>query len=224
MKSKNSLLFRSRISERKYREIVKYFVYDFSSTQIAELVDINRNTVNRYITLIRERIAMFQEETGELGGEVELDESYFGGKRKGDKRGRGVTNKVPVFGIKKRDGKVYTQIIKNASRAQILPIIKRIINKDATIYTDGWRAYDGLVLDGYKHYRINHSKEFSNRRGNHINGIENFWGWSKMRLAKFRGVSRKSFYFHLKECEWRFNNREKNKKELYATLLSILRD
>ncbi len=224
MKSKNSLLFRSRISERKYREIVKYFVYDFSSTQIAELVDINRNTVNRYITLMRERIALFQEQTGELGGEVELDESYFGGKRKGDKRGRGVTNKVPVFGIKKRDGKVYTQIIKNASRAQILPVIKRIINKDATIYTDGWRAYDGLVLDGYKHYRINHSKEFSNRRGNHINGIENFWGWSKMRLAKFRGVSRKSFYFHLKECEWRFNNREKSKKELYGTLLSILRD
>jgi len=224
MKSKNSLLFRSRISERKYREIVKYFVYDFSSTQIAELVDINRNTVNRYITLIRERIALFQEETGELDGEIELDESYFGGKRKGDKRGRGVTNKVPVFGIKKRNGKVYTQIIKNASRAQILPIIKRIINKDATIYTDGWRAYDGLVLDGYKHYRINHSKEFSNRRGNHINGIENFWGWSKMRLAKFRGVSRKSFYFHLKECEWRFNNREKSKKELYVTLLSILRD
>ena len=180
MKSKNSLLFRSRISERKYREIVKYFVYDFSSTQIAELVDINRNTVDRYITLTRERIAFFQEQTRELGGEVELDESYFGGKRKGDKRGRGVTNKVPVFGIKKRDGKVHTQIIKNASRAQILPIIKRIINKDATIYTDGWRAYDGLVLDGYKHYRINHSKEFSNRRGNHINGIENFWGWSKM--------------------------------------------
>ena len=66
--------------------------------------------------------------------------------------------------------------------------------KDGTVYTDGWKAYDGLVLDGYKHYRINHSKKFSKGKTNHINGIENFWGWSKMRLAKFRGLNRKNFY------------------------------
>ena len=73
-----------------------------------------------------------------FSGAVELDESYFGGKRKGkDKRGRCTIDKVPVFGIKKRDGKVYTQIIKNASRAEIKPIIKRLIAKDSTIYTDG---------------------------------------------------------------------------------------
>ncbi len=133
-------------------------------------------------------------------------------------------DKVPVFGIKKRDGKVYTQIIKNASRAEIKPIIKRLVTKDSTIYTDGWKAYDGLVLDGYRHYRINHSKEFTCGKKNHINGIENFWGWSKMRLAKFRGLNRNNFYLHLKECEFRFNNRSLKTKELYAKLLSVVRD
>ena len=85
-----------------------------------------------------------------FSGEVELDESYCGGKRKGkEKRGRYTIDKVPVFGIKKRDGKVYTQIIKNASKAELKPIIKRLIEKDSTIYTDGWSSYDGLMLDDY---------------------------------------------------------------------------
>ena len=73
------------------------------------------------------------------------------------------------------------------------------------------------MLDGYKHYRINHSKEFANKN-NHINGIENFWGWSKVRLAKFRGLNRKSFYLHLKECEFRFNYRDQN---LYLKILAL---
>ena len=221
MKPKNKHLVRSRISERKYREIIKYFAYDFTATQIADLTNLNRNTVNRYIVLIRKSIAEYQENISQFSGEVELDESYFGGRKKGDKRGRGVTNKVPVFGIKKRKGKVYTQIIKNASKAEIKPIINRLITKDSTVYTDKWKAYDGLVLDGYKHYRINHSKEFA-RKKNHINGIENFWGWAKMRMAKFKGVSRKYFYLHLKESEFRFNHRDLKPKELYAKLLSIV--
>ena len=116
---------------------------------------------------------------------------------------------MPVFGIKKReDGKVYTQIIKNASKQELLPIIRRLVSKkNTTIYTDKWKSYDGLVLDGYKHKRINHSKSYSNRKGTHVNGIENFWSFSKRRLAKFNGVSRNTFLLHLKECEFRYNHK-----------------
>ncbi len=224
MTKPKKILERSKISERKFREIVRYFALDIEAKKTAEIVGLNRKTVQNYYNKIRKAIANYQEQTTQFSGEVELDESYFGGKRKGkDKRGRNVVDKIPVFGIKKRDGKVYTQIIKNASKAEIRPIIKRLIAKDSTIYTDKWKAYDGLVLDGYKHYRINHSKEFSKGKTNHINGIENFWGWSKMRLAKFRGLSRKNFYLHLKECEFRFNHRELNSKELYAKILGIIR-
>lgn len=116
---------------------------------------------------------------------------------------------------------MYTQIIKNASKASIKPIIQRLVNKkESVLYSDKWKAYDGLVLDGYKHYRINHSKEFADKN-NHINGIENFWGWAKHRLAKFRGISRKSFFLYLKESEFRFNFR---KNDLYDILIKIIKN
>jgi transposase len=98
-------------------------------------------------------------------------------------------------------------------------IIKDLILKGSTIHTDKWKAYDGLVYDGYKHQRINHSKQFANSKS-HINGIENFWGWSKLRLSKFRGVSREHFLLHLKESEFRFNHRG---EDLYDILLKLVK-
>ena len=175
------------------------------------------------VNKIREKISKYCDNISSLRGEIELDESYnFGGKKKGDKRGRGTTNKVPVFGILKRDGRVYTQIIKNASSKEIMPIVKDLVDKKSTIYTDKWRTYDGLVLDGYKHKRINHSKEFRDKKDNknHINGIENLWGWSKNRLRKFNGINRNNFLLHLKECEFRFNHKNDN---LYGIILKILK-
>ena len=204
------------------RHLLECFCLDLSATQTAKMTGLNRNTVNRYLRMLREKIAIYCEQCAPMYGEVELDESYFGGKKRGDKRGRGVTNKVPVFGILKRGDQVYTQIIRNASKAEIRPIIKRIVAKDSTIFTDGWGAYDGLVLDGYKHYRINHTETFGQGK-NHINGIENFWGWSKRRLTKFCGVSRDHFHLHLKECEFRFNNRHLIEKALYEKLVAIVK-
>ncbi len=190
------------------------FVLDLTATQAGKMAKVNRNTANLWYTGFREKILKHQEkENGSFHGEVELDESYFGGQRKKlhskdrRKKGRGAENKVPVFGIKKRnDGRVYTQIIKNASKHELLPIIRKLVKKNkTTIYTDKWKSYDGLVLDGYKHQRINHSKTYSNRKGTHVNGIENFWSFAKRRLSKFNGVSRKTFLLHLKECELRYN-------------------
>jgi len=204
----------ARIEKGKIKKLIECFALDLNATQTSKLVKVNRNTVNLWFTHFREKILIYQEkELGQMSGEIELDESYFGGSRKKihakdrRKRGRGAENKVPVFGIKKReDGRVYTQIIKNASKQELLPIIRKLIKKNkTTIYTDKWKSYDGLVLDGYKHKRINHSKTYSNRKGTHVNGIENFWSFSKRRLAKFNGISRKTFLLHLKECELRYN-------------------
>lgn len=207
---------KARLGKSAVRKLIDCFAADVSATQAAKLTGVNRNTANLWYRSFREKILAYQEhENGSFHGEVELDESYFGGPRKKNhvkdrrKRGRGAENKVPVFGIKKRDdGRVYTQIIKNASKQELLPIIRRLVAKNkTTIYTDKWASYDGLVLDGYKHRRINHSKQYSNRRGTHVNGIENFWSFSKRRLAKFNGVSRKTFLLHLKECEFRYNHK-----------------
>ncbi len=101
--------------------------------------------------------------------------------------------------------------------------MKRLVtSKDSIVYTDKWRGYDGLVFDGYKHFRVNHSKQYSNRKGTHINGIENFWGDSKQRLAKFHGISRSTFYPHLKECEFRYNKKHDMLKVLKKKLRDLL--
>ena len=153
-------------------------------------------------------------------GEIEIDESYFGARRIRGKAGRGAGGKTIVLGLKKRNGRVYTQVVTNCSARQLIPIIQDKISEDSTVYTDGFKTYDGLVNMGYKkHYRISHgNNEFANGR-NHINGIENFWGIAKSRLNKFRGLSKKTFYLHLKECEFRFNHRN---EDLYKFILHIL--
>ncbi|CAD7289868.1 IS1595 family transposase ISCagr1 [Campylobacter majalis] len=91
-----------------------------------------------------------------------------------------------------------------------MPILREFSElENSTIYSDDWKAYDGLVDYGAKaHYRVKHNEnEFANGRF-HINGIENFWGYCKHRLSKFKGIKRENFILHLKECEFRYNNKE----------------
>jgi len=219
---RNKYMNRSRISEAKFRQVVRLFSLDIEAKKTAILTGLNRNSVNALYSKIRIRIAQDCQQGNPLGkGEIELDESYFGPKRVRGRRGRGAGGKIPVFGMLKREGKVYTQVIKNCSIAEIVPIIEQQADKESTIYTDGFKTYDGLADFGYKtHYRIKHStNEFAKGR-NHINGIENFWGLCKVRLTRFRGIHKHTFYLHLKECEFRFNNKDKN---LYIYLLKLLK-
>lgn len=136
-------------------------------------------------------------------GAVELDESYFGGRRKG-RGGRGVAGKVAVFGILKWQRRVYTVVVDNAKRETLLPVIKNKIMPDSVVYTDSLSSYDKLDVSGFINHRINHCKEFADRQ-NHINGIENFWNQAKRVLRKYNRINRKSFPLFLKECQFRFN-------------------
>ncbi len=131
-------------------------------------------------------------------------ESYFGGTRKG-KRGRGASGKIPVFGLLKHGGRVYTKIIPNASSATLMPIIERKVIPDSIVYSDSWRGYKVLDIPEFKHYLVNHSQLFADKQ-NYINGIENFWNQAKKHMRKFNGVPRENFGLFLKEWEWRFNN------------------
>ena len=214
---KNKYIKHTHISERKFREILQLFCADLTSTQIAEVAKINRNTVNRILQLLRKRIVeLAEKESCFEASEIEVDASYFGGLQV-----RGASGKMKVFGMKKRCDKIYTQIIKNCSAAELVSIIKRLAPDDSTICGDEWKSYDGLVNADYKkHYRVTHCQDvFANGRA-HVNGIENFWGIVKNRLAQMRGITRKNFNLHLKETEWRFNHRNEN---IYKVLLSNLR-
>ena len=218
---KNKYANRSKISESKIRQLLKHFALDLDAQRIAVLCNLNRNTVNRYLNMIRIRIAEFCEQNSPFRGEIEVDESYFGARRQKGKRGRGAYGKTPVFGILQRGGKVYTEIVPNCAKATLQAIIRGKVSPESIIHSDQWRGYNGLVDIGYeKHYRVKHSNnEFVNNKS-HINGIESFWSYSKRRLQKFHGVPQNTFYLHLKECEFRFNHRNEN---IYAILLKMIR-
>ena len=205
------------------REIIKLFTLDIEATKIALITNVSRNTINSIFNGIRKRISEYCEHQPPFAkGEIEIDESYFSARRVRGKRERGAHGKHIVFGLIKLNGKVYTQVVTNCSAKELIPIIKSKVSKDSSVYTDGFKAYDGLINFGYKkHHRIYHSKnEFANGK-NHINGIENFWSVAKTRLSKYRGISKQAFYLHLKECEFRFNHRD---DDLYKLLLKIIRD
>ena len=222
---KNKYIIRSRISEAKTREILKLFCLDIEAVKIAKLSNISRQSVNKIINQIRILIAKECEKTSKMQGEIEVDESYFGAKRVRGKRGRGAGKKTPVFGMLKRNNCVYTQIVKHCSADELLPIIRDLSNINETeFYSDYWGAYDGLVDFGAKaHYRVKHSKnEFALGR-NHINGIENFWGYAKHRLSKFKGIKKENFLLHLKEIELRYNTQIKQ-QDLYKILLKMTRN
>jgi len=219
----NKYIHRAKISEAKFRQLVKYFAMDLTATQTAELTRLNRNTVNRLYSAMRYRIAEYSRQTSPINGEIEIDESYFGSRRVRGKRGRGASGKTIVFGLFKRDGKVYTEIIPDVKAATLQDLIRGRVDVESVIHTDGWRGYDGLVDLGFeKHFRVNHAdSEFSKGNGNHINGIESFWGYAKHRLVKFNGISKDLFEIYLKETEFRFNHRGQN---LYLVLLKLFRD
>jgi len=218
----NKYFFRAKISDDKFRTVLRLFCLDIEAKKTAEFTGLNRVTINNIYNKLRGRIAQLCEaESPFINGEVELDESYFGARRVRGIRGRGAKGKIPVFGMLKRGDKVYTLVVKNCSASELLPIVKGKADTDAVIYSDGFKTYDGLVNYGYKkHYRVKHGEnEFADGH-NHINGIENFWGLCKVRLSKFRGVHKHTFYLHIKECEFRYNYRNKN---IYLILLKELR-
>lgn len=122
--------------------------------------------------------------------------------------------------IFKRHGCVYTEIVPDCKKATLQAIIRGRVSIDAAINSDAWRGHDGLVDVGYwKHYRVNHGDNEFVQGTHHVNGIESFWSYAERRLQKFNGVSNRTFYLHLKECEYRFNNRNKDLSRLLLKLL-----
>ena len=194
-----------KLSRKKQLKLLEYFVLEVTARSAADLLDIQPNSAALFYRKLREIIAYYlEQEAYEIfDGAVELDESYFGGVRKG-KRGRGAAGKVAVFGILKRGGKVYTKVVINTKTETLMPLIARKVAPDSVVYTDGYRSYNALDVSDFYHERINHSKLFATGK-NHINGIENFWNQAKRVLRKYNGIPKESFSLFLEECEFRFN-------------------
>lgn len=170
---KNKYATRSKISEAKIRQLVRLLAVGLDVLQIAQIAGVNRNTVNWYLAAFRERIAHFCEAESPVKGEVEVDESYFGARRVRGLRGRGARGKTIVFGLFKRNGRVYTEVVPDCSKATFQCIIRGRVELESIIHSDGWRGYDGLVDLGYqKHFRVQHgNNEFANKHS-HIMALK----------------------------------------------------
>ena len=217
--------FRRRISRQKYTVLFNSFVADIPARKASEIALVNRKTADRYYTLFRKAIsdaAIIEREAISLSNGIEIDESYFGPKRVRGKRGRGAGRKIIVFGLMKRNGKVFTNIIKHVEKDVVMPIIRRVVQSGSDIYSDGWRSYDALAVYGYNHKKVKHTEnEFAREDGTHINGVESYWSWTKRRLAQFNGLTQKQFREYMLESEWRFNHRNSLRMDLKRLLKKL---
>jgi len=203
--------------QRREIAIITGFYQLQPAYRLSNDLGVEYHTVSRVYQKLRQIIYHVAElEGARMSGEIEIDESYFGGKRKG-KRGRGAAGKSIVFGLLERDGRVYTRVVEQVSAQELMTHIRRRTRKGSVYYTDTFRSYNSLKRLG-KHHRLNHSKAFAYHKGNHINGIEGFWSYAKHILYNYRGVSKYHFPMYLKEIEFRFNHRNEN---LFKQFLSI---
>ena len=194
-----------KLLKRYQVRLLEFFVLEVTARSAADLLGIQVNSAALFYRKVRAVITYhLEQEAHEMfEGAVELDESYFGGARKG-KRGRGAAGKVVVFGILKRGGKVFTKVVNDTQAATLIPLITRKVAPDSIVYTDFYRSYNALDVSDFHHHRINHSALFATGK-NHINGIESFWNQAKRVLRKYNGIPRESFPLFLKECEFTFN-------------------
>jgi transposase len=217
---RGSIFERMKIPLEKFFMALKLFEMEISGLKAAEQLGITHVTTMGLYDLFREIIYRESLPQGDnYNGEIELDESYFGGRRKGN-RGRGAAGKIPVFGILERDGKVTVEVVRDVTAESLLTLTIRKVKRGSMIYTDRYRSYDGLLSLGFKHKRVDHSKTFGNGRV-YINGIEGFWSYAKGRLQKYHGVSKEKFPLYLKELEYRYNHRE---ADFFDLMIENLKD
>jgi len=185
-----------------------------SSARVADEARIDRKKVLRALTLARE--VMARDIAPAFEGTVEIDETYLGGswrnkrkdvRAKGSKRGRG-TSKQPVFGILCRNGQVWAEIVPNVEADTLLPLLKQQVVTGTIVCSDTFKSYTGVAAKGYVHRLVKHEKqEYSDGKGNHINGLEGFWGYLKRMLASKGGIRRERLPLYLAEYVWRYNHR-----------------
>jgi transposase len=197
--------------------LLEFFCLGVPAYRLRFQVPLDRKTIQRWFRVLREAIYQHDlKEKSELSGQIEMDETMFGGKVPG-KRGLGAAGKHMVLGIYQRNGMVLTFPITSRGGWELIPLMTKHTKPGSLYYTDDWHAYTFLDIRG-DHVVIRKEKGKPKGR-DHINGIEGFWSYAKHWLYHYRGVPRKYFHLYLKEIEWRFNHRNENLVKLLRTYM-----
>lgn len=156
-----------------------------------------------------------------LKGIVQIDETLFGGKAKGGKRGWGAAKKTCLFGMMERDGRVKVLAVPNRRTETLIPIITANINPGTTVHSDEYKGYGRLPDYGYGHESVIHSK-FQWKNGDcHTNSIEGYWSNLKKSIfGTYTYVSPRHLQSYINEFDFRHNNRKEG--IMFDTILSSL--
>ncbi|MGX5818391.1 IS1595 family transposase [Chitinophaga lutea] len=224
---KNKFLKGAHLSERKFKEILKLFSEDLTATQIANISGVSRVTINSYLKKIRMQIVRFcenlQSETAVSGvhrlhrahGADVVQDTAVGVKPEVDRLMRPV-----IFGIYKVDNKVFTEILPDVSRSMIQAIARGRSVLETVGTAERIRRFNGVVdLGQYRLYHLGNGHHEPEAKAM-LDDVDGFWGLTKHRLAKFKGLNRNTAFLHLKECEFRYNNRN---EDLYGVLINLLK-
>lgn len=206
-----------KIDKTILKKVISEFILGHSTNIILERIDISKRKLLEILTLIR--IKMAKDIPNVFSGTIEVDETYLGGqwknkrlsvKNQGVKSKRGLgTTKQPVFGILCRNGKVWAKLINKVEAIDLQPLIMKRVKKGSVICSDTWRGYTGIAAKGYVHRTVEHGKnEYSNKKGNHINGLEGFWGYLKRKISAKGGIRKEKLPLFLGEYVWRYNHRK----------------
>lgn len=176
-----------------------------SAKQIERETGVTYKTAWRMCKQVR---SMLFDDLEPFGGDVEIDESYFGGRKRGGKRGRGSENKTPVVGIAQRNGGLEVRTVSNVKGKTILPMVANNVEKGSNVYTDEYKVYNALPLLGYNHEAVPHSEEVYVVGKAHTNTIEGFWSLVKNGIrGVYHSVSSKYLQHYLDEYTFRYVHR-----------------
>jgi len=206
----------SKISEAQFQEILRLYAMDLNASQIAELLNINRNTVNRYVMAIRRKVALHCHRG-----------CYFHWKIDSCKienikgiRGRNPSRHNTVICLLEEQGCVYTEIVPARLTALMQAIMRRKVRADSVLDAIGLQHCKAIAnLNSKRIFHIPGDEAENNVRRTTIIPVDRFWGTFKQRLVKMRGIDRTYLPYHLKECEFRFNNAQ---QEIFGLLQALI--
>ncbi len=187
-----------------------------SAMELQRRTGVTYKTAWRMFKQIRK---LLDESEGILKDEVEVDETYIGGKHHG-KRGRGAEGKTAVIGIAQRKGKITTNIVADTKRSTVMPLINENVAKRTIVYTDEYPIYDTIDANGFTHKRCNHGAGMYVVGDAHTNTIEGFWSLVKRGISGvYHAVSPKYLQSYLNEYEFRYNHRN-DETPMFVTVLN----
>ena len=213
---KNKYLKGAHLSERKVREMLKLFSEDLTATQIAEATGISRITINAYLKMFRHKIASWAEDAVPEMLRVDKSPANVTIQPNGESS---VPGSNFLFGISKVESCIFTRPLQEEDKGLLADWNRGMINGHQTILQH--RRLDTIqgIID-FKTARLL-KLQGNDRQASRAtyDELDNFWSMMRSRMVKFRGLNASTIYLHVKETEFRFNNRD---RDLYDLLIGIM--